>query len=206
MQQSPSIPELKSVHVKDARLYANRRDALESWPKNSIVAEIGVAFGDFSERILDVVKPELFDAYDIFQYHKSDVAWGRSSAETFKGKTHCEFYENRFADYISERKMRVYEGSGRELISNREQSFYDVIYVDADHKYDSVMLDAEAAIRCLKQDGLLVFNDYILYDHKSNTSYGIVPVVNQLCASGEWRIQYFALQREMFCDIALIRA
>ena len=206
MNQNVLTYELSNKHTSSARLYANRNDALNDWPKNAIIAELGVAFGDYSEKILKVTKPRLFDAYDLFMFHKSIIAMGRQTVTIFQGQTHRNYYEKRFAKYILEGKLRVFEGDGKKQMRNRDEQFYDVIYIDANHNYDNVKKDTEIATRCLKREGILVFNDYIMFDHKSNKQYGIVPVVNALCVLDGWRVRYFALHKEMFCDIALIRS
>lgn len=203
---SVDVPvELKREHVLGARLFANRIDAIEMWPNGGHIAEVGVAFGDFSQAIIESARPKKFDAYDIFQMHDMEVIWGHPSDYYFKGKTHKEFYEKRFSDMMSSGSLRVFEGDGADEISGRDSQYYDVIYIDARHLYDEVLRDAKAAIPKLKPDGLLVFNDYTLYDPFLKTAYGVVQVVNELCASGDWHMAYFALERNMFCDVGLIR-
>lgn len=169
------------------------------------VAEIGVAYGDFSERLCTVLNPELFDAYDLFRLHELSEIWGRRSAETFQGRSHRAFYEERFAGRIGEGRMRVFEGDSTAGMAERPDAFYDVIYVDGDHAYPGVRRDAEVAQSKLKPHGYLVFNDYIMSDHTANAPYGVVQVVNELCVDGDWRVYYFALQAAMFCDICLVR-
>ena len=51
-------------------------------------------------------------------------------------------------------------------------------------------------------DGIVIFNDYVLWDPFMNTEYGVVQAVNQFLAEGGWTIVGFAFQPHMFCDIA----
>ncbi len=197
--------ELRTEHLTDALLYANRVDALACWPSESCVAEVGVAFGTFTAQVFRHVRPRLFDAYDIFRLHEIEVLWGKPAAEVFDGKQHKAYYEDRFSSEISRDRLRVFEGDSSVELSKRRSSFYDVIYVDGDHSYSGVIRDAQASARVLKPGGMLVFNDYILYD-KTGNKYGVVPVVNDLCDKEGWTLRYLALQREMFCDVALVRS
>lgn len=199
------LPELSEAHVQGARLYANRVDALAAWPKNSCVAEIGVAFGGFSSLILREVCPVQFDAYDTFVLHRLETMWGKPTAETLGGKTHRQYYEDSFSDAISSGQVRVFEGDSSDSIARRDRDFYDLIYIDGDHSYAGVLRDTTAATAVLKPGGVLVFNDYILYDD-TGSKYGVVPVVNDLCVNRGWTVKYLTLQSEMFCDIALVRA
>lgn len=101
--------------------------------------------------------------------------------------------------------MVVFEGDSATELGQRPDASYDIIYIDADHHYRSVLRDATAAIPKLKPDGLLIFNDYILYDHIAHIPYGIVQVVNDLCVNHGWRITHFAFHQHMFCDVAIRR-
>lgn len=197
-------PALHQKHVMHAMLYAERISALESWPRGARIAEIGVAYGAFTAEVLEKTDPSLFDAYDLFNLHERETLWGRPTTEIFDNKTQRKFYEDRFAEPIAAGRLRTFEGDGATEIAKRGPNAYDVIYIDGDHTYLGVMRDTKAAISVISPRGLLVFNDYILYDEGGH-KYGIVPVVNDLCITHGWRVLYLALNTEMFCDIALAR-
>src|SRR5215813_4640070 len=104
------IPPLTNEHVAGAKLYANRSDALDDLPRGEVVAEIGVAAGEFTDVILKKLEPERFDAFDIFRLHEAKVATARPTSEMFGGKTHLEFYRNRYATYIDRGTFRILIG------------------------------------------------------------------------------------------------
>jgi hypothetical protein len=58
----------------------------------------------------------------------------------------------------------------------------------------------------LKHNGCLIFNDFNTYDPFLNVEYGVVRAASEMLASGEWRVVGFALEKHLFCDIALKRA
>lgn len=199
------IVPLDASHLVDAKLYANRADALEHLPKAGIVAEVGVAAGEFSSIILDKLSPRRFDAFDIFRLHEASVATGLLTAEMFGGLSHLEYYRRRFAPLVDSGSVRIIEGDSAEQLSLQPNASYDVIYIDGDHSHEGALRDAEAAQVKLKPDGVLIFNDYVMTDCFNNTRYGVVPVVNEFCANRGWQVVYLALQRHMFCDIAIKR-
>jgi hypothetical protein len=203
---TPAPLALSREHVRDdARLFANRRDALRCLPREGRVAEVGVAFGDFSELLLEDLSPTTFHAYDLFTWDGSEHIWGRTTGETLRGRTHREYFEERFATAISQGTVEVIQGDSRVTLATAPDAFYDVIYLDADHRYEAVVADVAIATTKLAADGYLVFNDYIIYDHFGGSTFGIVPVVNDLCVNQGWEVAYFALELEMYCDIALRR-
>jgi hypothetical protein len=171
-------------------------------PPNPTVCEVGVALGDFSEYLLNVLQPRQFIAMDLFGLDQLEVLWGRPTREIFQGKSHTQFYRNRF----SSPNVRVMEGDSVAALSSLPDRSIDLIYIDGDHSYEGVKADTAQAIRKVTAEGLLIFNDYILYDHIQMGEYGVVQAVNELVSQTDWRIVGFALQYAMFCDIALQRA
>lgn len=91
-------------------------------------------------------------------------------------------------------------------MDKQPNSTYDVIYIDGDHSYEGVLRDADVSARKLKSNGILIFNDYIIFDHVLGDPYGVVPVVHEFCVNRGWQVLFFALQNQLFCDIALGRA
>jgi hypothetical protein len=68
-----------------------------------------------------------------------------------------------------------------------------------------VRADATAAAPKVKPEGLLIFNDYIVWSHHENFGYGVVQTVNELCVNEGWRMVAFCLHEDMYCDVALKR-
>lgn len=204
-QSQRDFPVLTQDHVRGAALFADRETAIDMIPRGGRVAEIGVALGGYSEVILRKLQPSRFDAFDLFRLHEEDRFWGKTSAEWFSGRTHREHYEHRFRAAIEAGIMHTHEGDSSLLLAGMPDASYDMIYIDGDHSYQGALRDAEVAARKLVPGGFLIFNDYIMADHVTGVPYGVVPVVNEFCANRGWTVAYFALQHQLFCDIALLK-
>jgi len=200
-----TFPELAHTHIKEAKLFANRRDMIASLgiAHGGVVAEVGVAHGDFSEYLLQTLRPERFVAIDLFDMHKYPVIWSIPSEVMFKGMTQLDFYRQRFCNYG--RRIEIKEGLSHEMLSTYPDETFDMIYIDAGHDYESVKLDGEVAKRKIKLDGTIIFNDYVLYDPFTDGAYGVVQAVNEIVVGGGWHVVGFALEKNMFCDIAIKR-
>ncbi len=198
------FPAIESKHLLNAKLYATREDMLSAIAPRptGCVAEVGVARGDFSAHIISVCQPKAFIAFDLFDMHQYPSHWGVPSGELFNGLTHREFYERRFAREQSDIVIEL--GESRVTLSKYPDEYFDFIYLDGDHAYDAVKIDSVNAAKKLKRSGLLIFNDYTMYDGILSAEYGVVPAVNELVVLSRWRIVGFALQRHMFCDIAVV--
>lgn len=201
---APQPTPLTRDCMEGAKLFASRADSIQSWPKNTKIAELGVAAGWFTRQVLEVVQPSLFDAYDTFRLHEIPVLWGRESSEILDNKEHQEYYETKFSSQIQDGLLRTFKGDSSTELSKREPNFYDIIYIDGNHSYEGVKRDTEASLKTMRSDGLLVFNDYVFYDKLGNM-FGVVPIVNDLCVNHGWKVVYLSLQAEMFCDIAIAR-
>jgi hypothetical protein len=201
-----NFPALSREHVdQNARLYVNREDMLSSLgiSKGSKVVEVGVALGDFSEFIIKSLEPSEFVAIDLFELHLWPLLWGMSTSELFNSGTHIDYYRRRFEK--SSVPVRIEHDYSHIALSRLPDKYFDLIYVDAGHDYDNASRDANISAEKLKDDGVLVFNDYTMFDHLTASPYGVVQAVNELAVSGGWRVVGLGLQHQMFCDIALRR-
>jgi hypothetical protein len=201
MYERMNFPTLCAQHFKDARLFATRDDLVKSLTLQSSpsICEIGVALGGFSRVLIDTFKPRTFVANDTFRLHLEKVVWGVPTSETFLGRTHLEYYKELFPEAIT------LEGMSAECLSALPAKSFDLIYVDAAHDYDNIKQDAEQAVRMIKDDGVIVFNDYIMFDHVQHKEYGVVQVVNELVTASDWKVIGLGLQQHMFCDLAIRR-
>ena len=202
---SREFPELSAQHLLNAKLYATRCDLIADLviPRGGTVAELGVAYGTFSKFLVDNLQPRSFHAFDLFQLHHLKTLWGQDTRSVFQGMTHLEFYRATMQSAGAE--IVIHEGPCQSTLPLVPDYLFDMIYVDAGHTYDDVIADANLAQRKLKPNGILVFNDYIMYDPFLKVDYGVVPVVNELVVYHGWKVIGFALQKHLFCDIAIVR-
>lgn len=176
-------PKPPHAAVRDGRLFGSRSDALDVLPKGGVVAEVGTQTGFFAERILATSRPaalHLFDLeFDTLRRERPAVA--------------------------SDSRVQLHLGDSSAELAGLADGSFDWIYIDGDHTFEGVRRDTEVAIRKLKPDGVLVFNDYTVWSIMELEPYGVVAVVNALLAGGAWEMIYLALHPLMYCDVALRR-
>jgi hypothetical protein len=71
------------------------------------------------------------------------------------------FYKNRIESYnycVNVKKQTTFSFLLKEV--NNYESFYDFVYIDADHMASSVLIDSELSWRILKNGGIMAFDDY----------------------------------------------
>ncbi len=204
MSLPPEAPALPAHLLHGASLLPNREAMLPLLPKRAAFVEVGVATGNFSRLVMSVCEPSLFVAIDEFRLHEVPVLWGQPSEVLLGGRTHVQAYRSGFAGLIESGRMRVLEGDSAACLEQLCDSSVDVIYVDADHRYEFVRRDLEVARRKVRGDGWIIVNDYLMVaELGSAIPYGVVNATNEFMLEHDWGMQYFALQTRMFCDVAL---
>jgi len=156
----------------------------EYLPKGAVVAEVGVFRGDNAHTILEGAEPR--------ELHLIDLDFSL---------LHRHPFEPALRDGI----VRLHEKDSVAALASFPDKYFDWVYIDGDHSYPGVKRDIEEAKRTVKPDGLLVVNDYIFFSHWEFIRYGVVHAVNELCLAEDWAFRYFALDSEMYCDVALAR-
>lgn len=199
-------PTLSREHVDGARLFANRQEMVAALGvrRGGVIAEVGVGRGDFSEFLVRNLQPAAFVAFDTFTMDGWPHAWGTPTSEYLGGMSHRDCFLDRMRPFEDRLSLEV--GPSRETLARQAPARFDLIYIDAQHDYESVLADACLAAAALKPDGFLVFNDYVLFDSFIGEHYGVVQVVNDMVVNQNWKVAGFALEQHMFCDIAIYRS
>lgn len=193
--------EIDNDLLKDAKVMANREEALKLLPKDMIAAEVGVAYGYFSEKILDVCCPKKFFAIDIFSDNVKGI-WGNDGFEK-ANMTHLEWYRTKFSEEISKGIVETRKGFSWECLAQFPDNYFDYLYLDAAHDYDSCRKDVEEVRRVVKPQGIIQFNDYIFYDYMGGSYYGVMPVVNKLVNETKSKVLCYCLSLSGFDDIVV---
>ena len=173
-------------------------------PRGAVFAEVGVGLGHFTELVLERCAPSLFLAIDEFRLHELPTLWEQPSEVALGGRTHADAFKARFAAPIEAGRMRVLEGDSAACLEQLDDASIDIIYVDADHRYEYVRRDLAVARRKVRADGWIIVNDYLMVAALGDAiPYGVVNATNEFMIEHAWGMQYFALQTRMFCDVAL---
>ena len=151
----------------------HRKRLLNRMPKESRCAEIGVWRGDFSERILELTKPKELHLIDPWRFRSSfPTTWygGTKASNQSEMDTIFESVRNRFEGFP---EVIFHRKSSQDAHSDFPDDFFDWIYIDGGHDYDSVKADLELYFSKIKPGGFLTGDDYYL---PSEDSLHPVPV------------------------------
>lgn len=196
-------PQLHPRLLKNARVLQHRNAILPLLPKHKTIVEIGVALGDFSEQIIKICKPSSFIAIDIFQIHTQETIWGKSTKEIFNHGSHLDYFTKRFQREINSEVVSILEGDSVVSLEKLPDHSVDIVYIDANHSYEAVSNELTIVKRKIKDTGYIILNDYTLVDPFMITPYGVIQATNEFMIEENWEMIYFALEKNMFCDVVL---
>lgn len=184
------IPYLPEKYLKNCKVLSNREELLNKMPKNSIFAELGVLYGYYSEKILNQCDPKELFLIDTFDMEKKQ-------------------YDSILNKFKEKNEVKILKGYSWEVLKTFEDKYFDVIYIDASHDYEDVKKDSEIADLKIKDNGRIIFNDYILFNNFSSSGkieqFGVPYVIHELCLDKSYEWEYFCLHPYMFCDVCLRR-
>ncbi|MGI9289363.1 MAG: class I SAM-dependent methyltransferase [Pseudomonadales bacterium] len=175
-------PRLPEEHVKNCTVVQDRYAILDLMMKSAVTAEVGVDKGEFSKEIIDRCGPTELHLFDI-DMSRLNVMNVQESLTSNVCKLHC--------------------GESSVLLDELPDGYFDWIYIDGDHRYAGVKKDIDVAVKKVKQDGRLVFNDYAVWSPQSMMHCGVARAVNEFCIEQHWEFEYFCFQNLMYNDVAI---
>ena len=184
---------LENRHLEGCRVLPNRMALLELLPKDGVVAEVGVANGDFSAAILDRNHPRTLHLIDLW-------------ASSFSGSDDLAFksVSKRFANEVREDRVQFHRDYSWDAISKLAPASLDWIYIDAGHDYDDVVKDLEVARHAIKPDGFITGHDYVKWS-SPNGRFGVVEAVNEFCLKHDFAMKYVTFESNMHHSFAIQR-
>jgi len=148
------IAKILPMRLREVNQNRSRVFLLQTMPKNSVCAEIGVNRGNFSKLILKIVKPKKLYLIDPWT-HFSGVKQNEAKSDENYNKT-----LKRVKNEIESGQVILKKGSSLDVLTEFEDNFFDWIYVDGDHRYEFVKKDLELSYSKVKKNGFITGDDY----------------------------------------------
>jgi hypothetical protein len=190
--QSERIPcvELTQQHIRNLRVVLDREHFLRELPQGAVVAEIGVAQGDFSAQILGVCQPK--------ELHLIDL-WGSKRYHGGLGKHVIE----RFSANIEQGQVRIHQGYSTEVLEGFPDGYFDWIYIDTDHSYALTAAELALGMRKVKRGGIMAGHDFTTANWEGGVRYGVVEAVHEFCVANDWELILLTHETHRFLSFAI---
>lgn len=165
-------------------------------PNRSVGAEVGVWKGDFSARILEVVRPARLHLIDPWAF-EADARYGEAWYGGGIARSQAEMdavYESvrrRFADEIAQGVVVVHRRPSADVGPEFEDESFDWVYIDGNHLYELVRRDLEIFGAKVRRGGLIAGDDY---DVPGWWGDGVTRAVDEVVATGAYEVVHLADQ------------
>ena len=189
-----SIPKisLEKKHMQNCELLLNREELLDKIPKNSILAEIGVDEGDFSERLYKKCDPEYLYLIDLW----SSKRYGEKKFNIVK---------NRFYDQLQKDEVKIFRDDSINVVSNFNDNFFDWIYIDTDHSFNTTYKELITWKSKVKRNGIISGHDYMMGNWKKTYRYGVIEAVHKFCVEYSWEMVFLTIDQTENLSFAIKR-
>lgn len=183
---------LREEHLRDTRVVPDRESLLTLLPQDGIAAEVGVADGRFSERILELNNPKKLYLID---------AWAMPNHPQY-GEGGHRLITRKFKSQIDEGLISVHRGWSWDMLEKLPDDHLDWIYIDAAHSYDAVRKDLEVARRKTKESGYIAGHDYVRWG-RFGARFGVLEAVNEFCLEHRYVLAFLSLESNLNWSYAL---
>ena len=172
--------QLTLSHTQQCIVLPDRLDLLNRLPKQAVVAEIGVAFGDFSKEILARCDPSrvyLIDAWEGDRYAPG-----------------LETIRKDLAEEIASRKVRIAQSYSTTKLRQFPDTFFDWVYIDTNHTYKTTWSELVICDNKVKPDGRIAGHDFCTGNVIEPVAYGVIEAVTRFCSEFNWQFEYLTLE------------
>ncbi len=153
-------------------------------PKDITAIELGVMNGDFSNMILNILKPKtlyLVDPYEV----NDDLYPDMEITTAYSTEVDYINLLRKFAAQIYSKQIIINRKYSYEAVKNYEDNKFDFIYIDACHTYDCVKKDLNDWLPKLKKDGLMCGHDYF------EIFQGVIRAVDEFMVENDFEMILF---------------
>lgn len=182
--------ELDEKHMPNTKLLPNRNMMLDLIPKGGVMAELGVAEGDFTQEILDRTQPKILHLVDVWateRYHD-----GLSV-----------LVKDKFKSQIESGQVVINRGYSTSELPKFEDGYFDFIYIDTDHTYKTTAQELELARSKMKKGGIIAGHDFSVGAWSTLARYGVVEAVHEFCLKYDWELIYLTNETDRLLSFAI---
>jgi Methyltransferase domain len=172
-------PNLPQFCFADCRVLSSRSELLKALPHGGVVAEIGVADGDYSVEILSLNEPATLHLIDTWE------------SERYSGG--LRRVQSRFAREIAAGSVMVHRGRSVDVLPALTSKSLDWLYLDTTHAYADTVQELRLCASLMKDGGRIAGHDFCTGNPYSGIPYGVIQAVYEFCREHEWGFEYIAL-------------
>ena len=157
------IKKLKSIFRRDCR-----KKLLEMMPKRSVCAEIGVWKGEYSRQIYKINSPKELHLIDPWEF-MPQFFWRLYVGNSTRSQEDIDkIYQMVQSKFENNNNVYIHKGISEKVLKEFPDGYFDWIYIDGDHSYETVIKDLNLSFLKVKSGGFISGDDYYWKDENKD--------------------------------------
>ena len=161
-------------------IFENRDEMISVLNKNMVIAELGVFEGEFSKKIKEICQPKELILVDLFEGYFGSGDKDGKNYHYVQLEEEMDKIINFFKD---SNEVKVIKNSTSNFLIGLDDEYLDMVYIDADHSYNSVLQDLRLSYNKIKKGGFICGHDYVPFTEAE-------MAVNHFCKEKDLTIEY----------------
>lgn len=182
---------LELCHTENCQLLPDRIHLLQHLPKGGHVAEIGVAYGDYTLNIVRHNRPEKLHLID---------AWAKD-----RFSPGLQAVRDKFSNEIENGTIDIRQGLSLDVLKSLEPQSLDWVYIDTDHSFTTTLKELQVCAMLVKKGGFIAGHDFCTGSVVTPTPYGVIEAVTKFCKDHHWQFAYLTVESGGHFSFALKR-
>ncbi len=162
-----------------------RIDLIAMLPAGSHIAEVGVYRGEFSHAMLEL--PNIGKLWLV------DPWSDKYTYDELPNKDHEDNYLamlDAIKGHASGDRVEIKRMSSIFASLDFKDESLDGLFLDACHKYESVLADLRAWNRVIKGNGKIFGHDFTRNETYTKNNWGVIEAVEKFCSETGWKLKY----------------
>lgn len=172
--------QLQIAHTGSCVVLPDRLEMLNRLPKRGVIAELGVAFGDFSKEILQRCDPARLYLIDMWEGDRYGAGLDAIKVD--------------LAKEIDDRTVRIAKSYSTTKLPQFQDSFFDWVYIDTNHTYKTTWAELVICDSKVKRSGRIAGHDFCTGNVVAPVAYGVIEAVTKFCREYDWQFEYLTLE------------
>lgn len=165
---------LEDEYIENCKLISCREKLLEKMPQNGVYAEVGVAEGYFSSKIIEACNPKKLY---MIEY----------------GEDYCNELKKKFNKEIKDGIVEILQGDSVDMLKMLDDKSLDFVYLDATHDYEHPKAELNVCKNKVKDDGYIMGHDYTRFSMWEGEQYGVIEAVNEFMINNRYEMIYLTM-------------
>jgi predicted O-methyltransferase YrrM len=100
----------------------------------------------------------------------------------------------KFAQQLAMGTVQLHRGLSTEKVSDFPDNYFDWIYIDTNHRYETTYEELMAYAPKMKPGGIIAGHDFINGNWVTSLRYGVREAVHEFCVKEGWEFRYLTME------------